>query len=121
VDDVPLLFFAEELGLSGSVRQEEERSDGDQNCERALYEEDPRPSVVTTKFDLSEAGSEETTKCTTEGSSTVEDLSLCQLLVSRMNSAITHSQPEHELVPLVEHAEVQDDTSEHAALTSSQQ
>jgi len=36
-------------------------------------------------------------------------------------SASTHSQPEHKLMPLVEHAEVQNNASKHAALTSSQQ
>lgn len=34
---------------------------------------------------------------------------------------ITYSEPKHELMPLVEHAEVQDDASEHATLASTQQ
>jgi hypothetical protein len=39
---------------------------------------------------------------------------------SLCKSESTHSQSEHELVPLIEHAEVQDDASEHSALACSQ-
>jgi hypothetical protein len=48
-------------------------------------------------------------------------MSAIHVLDPYCRSANTHSQSEHELMSLVEHAEVQNDASEHAALTGSQQ
>jgi hypothetical protein len=74
MDNVPLLFLTKELGFPGRVGKEEERSDGNNNGERALDEEDPRPSVVATELNLGQTGSQQTTKRTTERSGTVENL-----------------------------------------------
>lgn len=52
MNNVPLLFFAEEFGFAGSVWKEEEGSDGDHNCQGTFHEEDPRPSVVSAESDL---------------------------------------------------------------------
>lgn len=53
MDDVPLFFFAQELGFAGSVWQEEEGSDGDYNRQGTFHKEDPWPSVVSAEPDLS--------------------------------------------------------------------
>jgi hypothetical protein len=52
MNNVPLLFFAEEFGFAGSVWKEEEGSDGDHNCQGTFHEENPRPSVVSAESDL---------------------------------------------------------------------
>ena len=74
VDNIPLLFFAKELGFSGGIGKEKEGGDGSNDRERALYEEDPWPSVVAIKFDLGQTSGQKATKCATEGSGAVEDL-----------------------------------------------
>jgi hypothetical protein len=74
MDNVPLLFLAKELGFPGRVREEEESSDGNNDGQRALDEEDPRPSVVATKLNLCQTSGQQTTKRTTERSGTVENL-----------------------------------------------
>jgi len=52
MDDVPLLFFAQEFGFAGSVWKEEEGNDGDDNRQGTFHEKDPWPSVVSAEPDL---------------------------------------------------------------------
>jgi hypothetical protein len=115
-----LFVFGEEFGRSWRVGQEEEGSHCNYNRDRAFDEEypgllhqsatdvetacsHPHPIIVSMKLDLAQPSGQQSTKRTTQRCGTVKD-----------------AESEHQIVPLVEHAQIENDAPEHSAFASTE-
>lgn len=122
-----LLFWGEEFGGPGGVGKEEVGDGCYDDCDGAwlrktlsaseyllwsgavfdllltFHKEDPRPTIIPVVVDLRQTRSQKTSKRSRQRRSAVED-----------------SKPKHDLVALVEHAEVKDNAAEETTLARTQ-